>query len=43
MDHCLKVGGEHFELKHFRLTTAYTAICRTSAHFMLLNSQYHSI
>jgi hypothetical protein len=41
MTHCLETGGEHVEPKHFRLMMACAEICRTSAHFMLLNSPHH--
>lgn len=41
MHHCLEVGGEHTEPKHFRLMAACAEICRTSAHFMLVGSDHH--
>jgi hypothetical protein len=41
MRHCLEVGGKHVEPAHFRLMMACAEICRTSAHFMLLNSPHH--
>ena len=41
MGHCLEVGGEHVEKKHFTLMLACAEICRTSAHFMLLGSEHH--
>lgn len=41
MNHCLESGGKHVEPAHFRLMTACAEICRTSAHFMLLNSPHH--
>ena len=41
MTHCLETGGKHVEPKHFRLMMACAEICRTSAHFMLLNTPHH--
>lgn len=41
MTHCLEQGGRHTEPKHFRLMIACSEICRTSAHFMLINSPHH--
>lgn len=41
MNHCLEMGGEHVEKQHFTLMMACAEICRTSAHFMLLNSPHH--
>ena len=41
MQHCLAVGGEHTEQKHFKLMLACAEICRTSAHFMLIGSDHH--
>ncbi len=41
MTHCLEMGGKHLEPVHFRLMMACAEICRTSAHFMLLNSPHH--
>lgn len=41
MTHCLEAGGQHTEPAHFRLMMACGEICRTSAHFMLLNSPHH--
>jgi ferredoxin len=41
MTHCLEAGGEHTKPAHFRLISACAEICRTSAHFMLLNSPHH--
>ena len=38
MGHCLEIGGQHTEPKHFTLMMACAEICRTSAHFMLLGS-----
>lgn len=41
MTHCLETGGKHVDPAHFRLMVACAEICRTSAHFMLLNSPHH--
>lgn len=41
MNHCLEMGGEHVEPKHFRLMMACAEMCRTSAHFMLINTPHH--
>ena len=41
MTHCLEMGGKHLEPAHFRLMMACAEICRTSAHFMLLNTPHH--
>ncbi len=41
MNHCLETGGEHTKPAHFRLMMACAEICRTSAHFMLMNSPHH--
>ena len=41
MTHCLETGGKHTEPRHFRLMMACAEICRTAAHFMLLNSPHH--
>ncbi len=41
MNHCLESGGKHVEPAHFRLMTACSEICRTSAHFMLMGSPHH--
>ena len=41
MTHCLWVGGKHTEKQHFSLMMACAEICRTTAHFMLLNSPHH--
>lgn len=41
MTHCLEHGGKHTEPKHFRLMMACAEICRTSAHFMLINTPHH--
>lgn len=39
--HCLEAGGEHVAPKHFRLMLACAEICRTAAHFMLIQSHHH--
>ena len=41
MNHCLVAGGKHVEPAHFRLMMACAEICRTSAHFMLINTPHH--
>lgn len=41
MNHCLETGGEHVAPHHFRLMMACAEICRTSAHFMLINTPHH--
>jgi len=41
MNHCLETGGKHVEPAHFRLMMACAEICRTSAHFMLINTPRH--
>ena len=41
MTHCLEAGGKHTQPQHFRLMMACAEICRTAAHFMLLNSPHH--
>jgi hypothetical protein len=41
MHHCLETGGKHVEPKHFRLMMACAEICRTSAHFMLIDSDHY--
>ncbi|MDP9810187.1 hypothetical protein J2W42_003048 [Rhizobium tibeticum] len=41
MNHCLEAGGEHTQPQHFRLMMACAEVCRTSAHFMLINSRHH--
>jgi hypothetical protein len=41
MTHCLEKGGEHTKPQHFRLISACAEICRTAAHFMLINSPQH--
>ena len=42
MNHCLVVGGKHTEPAHFRLMTTCAELCRTSADFMLSNSEAHT-
>ena len=41
MHHCLEIGGEHTKPRHFQLMMACAEICRTSAHFMLLEHHKH--
>src|SRR5256714_15565800 len=41
MNLCLETGGKHLEPAHFRLMMACAEICRTSAHFMLINTPHH--
>lgn len=41
MNHCLETGGKHVGPAHFRLMMAHSEICRTSAHFMLINTPQH--
>ncbi|MGE3830813.1 MAG: four-helix bundle copper-binding protein [Parvibaculaceae bacterium] len=41
MGHCLEMGGEHTEKKHFTLMMACAEMCRTTAHFMLIGSEHH--
>lgn len=41
MNHCLELGGENIKPSHLRLMMACAEICRTSAHFMLMNSEHH--
>lgn len=39
--HCLETGGRHTEPQHLRLMMACAEMCRTSAHFMLMGSEFH--
>lgn len=41
MNHCLDAGGKHVEPEHFRIMMSCAEICRTSAHFMLIESGHH--
>lgn len=41
MGHCLEMGGQHTEKRHFTLMMACAEICRTAAHFMLIGSRHH--
>lgn len=41
MNHCLEMGGEHVEKRHFTLMSACAEMCRTSAHMMLIGSEHH--
>ena len=38
--HCLDVGGKHIEPRHTRLMLACAEICRTSAFFMELGTEF---
>ena len=40
--HCLDVGEEHVEPRHARLMLACAEICRTSAFFMELGTEFHA-
>ncbi len=40
MTHCLERGGAHVEAGHFRIMMACAEICRTTAHFALMNSRH---
>ena len=42
MGHCLEIGSQHAEPKHFSLIMACAEICRTSAHVMLFGSELHN-
>jgi hypothetical protein len=42
MNHCLEMGGEHVEKRHFTLMSACAEMCRTSAHMMLIGSEHHA-
>lgn len=42
MTHCLERGGKHTEPGHFRVMMACAEICRTTAHFGLMNSRHTS-
>jgi hypothetical protein len=41
VNHCLELGGEHAARDHIATLLACAEICRTSAHVMLLGSQFH--
>ena len=41
MGHCLEMGGQHTEPKHFRLMMACAEICRTSAHSLLIRVEQY--
>lgn len=41
MAHCLDVGGDHTEPRHFRLMMSCAEIRKTSAQFMLFGSMHH--
>ena len=40
MTHCLQAGGEHVEPEHFRLMLNCAQICRTTADFLLSDSDF---
>ena len=42
MNPWLEAGDKHAAPPHFRLMMACAEICRTSAHFALLNSPHHT-
>ena len=42
LTHCLEMGGEHVEPKHFRLMMDCAESCRTSAAMMINDSPYHA-
>ena len=39
--HCLEMGGAHAEKEHIQKLFLCADVCRTSAHFMMWNSQFH--
>lgn len=41
MNHCLAMGGAYVEKRHMTLMMACAEICRTTAHFMLLDTSHH--
>jgi hypothetical protein len=41
MNHCLEVGGAHVEKHQVTLMMACAEICRTAAHFMLIDTPHH--
>jgi len=41
MTHCLEAGGDHVEPEHFRLMLNCAQICRTTAEFLLAESEFH--
>lgn len=43
MQHCLEMGGKHVEPVHFRTMIACADICQTSANFMLIGSELHTL
>jgi hypothetical protein len=42
ISYCLQKGGKHADRKHIELLLCCADICRTSAHFMMWNSDLHS-
>jgi hypothetical protein len=43
VNYCLGMGGEHAEQSHIRLLLDCAEICKTSANFMLRESDLHGI
>jgi hypothetical protein len=41
--HCLEKGGKHAERSHITLMLDCADICRTSADFMIRNSDFHDL
>lgn len=41
MGHCLEMSGKHTEPQHFRLMMACSEMCRTAAHFMMVDTPHH--
>ena len=41
MHHCLEVGGEHVEPRHFRLMMACAEICKTASSVMITGIEEH--
>lgn len=41
MNHCLETGGKHLEPEHVRLMQACAEVCRTSAAFMAIGTEFH--
>jgi len=42
LTHCIEAGGEHVEPDHFRLMLNCAQICRTTAEFLLAESEFDS-
>jgi hypothetical protein len=43
MHHCLEMGGEHTEPRHFRRMMACAEVCRTTAQLMLMGAEDHRV